>query len=88
MQDKVILAFQRGDTKSYRYIFDMLYSSMCLFARKFINDYNDSEDITQEVFIELWHQREKFESLNHIKAFMYTSIKNRCINFRTPYPSQ
>ncbi len=81
MQEKTIKAFQQGDKESYRLIFDMLYSTMCLFATKFINDYNESEDITQEVFIELWHQKGKFESIDHIKAFIYTSIKNRCINF-------
>jgi RNA polymerase sigma-70 factor (ECF subfamily) len=55
---------------------------MCLYAKKFLGDYNDAEDITQEVFIELWYQRAKFESLNQIKAFLYLSIKNRCLNFQ------
>jgi RNA polymerase sigma-70 factor (ECF subfamily) len=81
MQDKTIIEFQHGDKESYRSIFNMLYSAMCLFAKKFINDYDDVEDITQEIFIELWNQRAKFESIDQIKAFLYLSIKNRCINF-------
>jgi RNA polymerase sigma-70 factor (ECF subfamily) len=54
---------------------------MCLFSKKFINDYNDTEDIVQEVFIELWEQHEKFESIEQIKAFLYLSIKTKCLNF-------
>jgi RNA polymerase sigma-70 factor (family 1) len=81
MQDNTIIEFQRGDKESYRLIFNMLYPMMCLFAKKFINDSDDSEDIAQEVFIELWNQRAKFESLEQIKAFLYLSIKNRCLNF-------
>ncbi|RPH31903.1 MAG: RNA polymerase sigma-70 factor [Bacteroidales bacterium] len=82
MNDKIIIEFQQGDKESYRLIFDSLYSTMCLFANKFIHDYDDAEDIVQEVFIELWHQRVKFESIYHIKSFLYLSIKNRCINYK------
>jgi RNA polymerase sigma-70 factor (family 1) len=81
MQDKTIIEFQNGDKESYRTIFNLLYPVMCLFARKFINDYDDAEDVVQEVFVELWNQRAKFESLEQIKAFLYLSIRNRCINF-------
>jgi RNA polymerase sigma-70 factor (family 1) len=81
MQDKTIIEFQNGDKESYQTIFNLLYPVMCLFARKFINDYDDAEDVAQEVFVELWNQRKKFESLEQIKAFLYLSIKNKCINF-------
>jgi RNA polymerase sigma-70 factor (ECF subfamily) len=82
MKDNTILEFQNGDTISYRELFYMLYSSMCIYSKKFLDDNNNAEDITQEVFIELWHQKTKFESLNHIKAFLYLSIKNKCLNFK------
>ncbi len=80
MQDDMILKFQNGNKDTYREIFNMLYPGMCLFARKFIADCDDAEDIVQEMFIELWHQRVKFDSINHIKAFLYLSIKNKCLN--------
>ena len=82
MSDNTITDFQNGDKESYRLLFNLLYPLMCLYAKKFLGDYNDAEDITQEVFIELWHQHSKFESLNQIKAFLYLSIKNRCLNFK------
>ena len=52
-----------------------------MFAKKYIHNYSESEDITQEVFIELWNQRAKFESIDQIKAFLYLSIKNKCLNY-------
>jgi len=81
MLEKTIIDFQHGDKESYRAIFKRLYPVMCLFAAKFLNDSDDSEDVAQDVFIELWNQRIKFESFEQIKAFLYLSIKNRCINF-------
>lgn len=51
-------------------------------CQKFIGNDDDAEDVAQEIFIELWHQHRKFESLDQIKAFLYLSIKNKCLNFR------
>lgn len=82
MQEKIIQRFQKGDKESYRLLFDILYPAMCLFAKKFIYNYDDAEDITQDIFIELWNQRTKFESFNHVKSFLYLSVKNRCMNFK------
>jgi RNA polymerase sigma-70 factor (family 1) len=77
-----MLKFHQRDTESYRLLFEMLYPGMCLFSKKYVYDYDDAEDIVQEVFIELWNQWAKFESIEHIKAFLYLSIKNRCLNFK------
>ncbi len=82
MQENTILEFQHGDMQSYRLIFNELYPVMCLFSKKFLTDSDDAEDIVQEVFIELWNQHAKFESFEQIKAFLYLSIKNRCLNFK------
>jgi RNA polymerase sigma-70 factor (family 1) len=81
MQDKTVINFQHGDKESYQSIFSVLYPLMCLFSRKFIKNYDDVEDITQEAFIELWNERAKFESFEQIKAFLYVSIKNKCLNY-------
>jgi RNA polymerase sigma-70 factor (family 1) len=81
MQENTILKFKNGDKKAYRSLFIKLYPVMCLFSKKIIHDYDDAEDIVQEVFIELWNQRQSFESIEQIKAFLYLSIKNRGLNF-------
>ena len=81
MQENTVLEFHKSDKESYRLLFEMLYPGMCLFAKKYVNNYDDAEDIVQEVFIELWNRRATFGSVEHIKGFLYLSIKNRCLNF-------
>jgi RNA polymerase sigma-70 factor (ECF subfamily) len=81
MQDNAVAEFQQGNRQSFRLLFDTLYPVMCLFAKKFVNNLDEAEDIVQEVFVELWNQHAKFESFNQIKAFMYLSVKNKCFNF-------
>ena len=36
--------------------------------------------MAQEVFIELWNHRERFNDLSQIKAFLYLAAKNKCLN--------
>jgi RNA polymerase sigma-70 factor (family 1) len=81
MQESTILKFRNGDKKAYRSLFIKLYPVMCLFSKRIIHSYDDAEDIVQEVFIELWNQHQRFESIEQIKAFLYISVKNRCLNF-------
>jgi RNA polymerase sigma-70 factor (ECF subfamily) len=81
MWEDNVRKFHHGDKKSFQLLFNKLYSIMCLFAMKFLHDYDDSEDMVQEVFITLWNQREKFDSNEQIKAFLYLSVRNKCLNF-------
>ena len=34
----------------------------------------------QEVFVALWEKYPNFSDINHLKAFLYTSVRNSCIN--------
>jgi RNA polymerase sigma-70 factor (family 1) len=54
---------------------------LCSFANKYVNNIGEAEDTTQEVFIQVWEQREKFENISHIKSFLYLSVKNKCLNY-------
>ena len=38
------------------------------------------EDTVQEAFISLWEKRKHFDHLNALKAFLYTSVRNKCLN--------
>jgi len=78
--NNLVQQLNSGSQKAYQKLFDRLYPILCLFAIKFIKDKNEAEDIVQEVFIELWKQREKFNNINQIKGFLYKSIKNKCLN--------
>jgi RNA polymerase sigma-70 factor (family 1) len=61
-------------------IFSEFYKALCSFACKYLNDRDEAEDTVQEVFIELWNQRERFTEFGHVKSFLYLSVKNKCLN--------
>lgn len=37
--------------------------------------------MTQEIFLSLWEKQDHFENDQSIKAYLYTSIRNKCLNF-------
>ena len=54
---------------------------MCAFGYKYIKDTLAVEDMIQEVFLSFWEKRDDFENEKAVKAFLYTSVRNKCLNY-------
>ena len=67
--------------KEYKNLFEKLYSSLCLFANKYLDNLELSRDIVQDVFIKIWEDKIEFNDENTIKSYLYTSVKNRCLYY-------
>ncbi|NOW93517.1 RNA polymerase sigma factor [Mucilaginibacter sp. SG564] len=74
-----ITAFQSGDMGAFNHVFNFFYKRVCFFAAGIVNE-NFVEDIVQDAFVKLWERRGNFTDLNVIKAFLYLTTKNSCIN--------
>ncbi|MCX2681969.1 RNA polymerase sigma-70 factor [Galbibacter sp. EGI 63066] len=66
--------------KDYKKLFVELYKPLCLFADKYVENLEESKDIVQEVFLKIWKDEIEFKSRDSIKSFLYTSVKNKCLN--------
>lgn len=60
--------------------FKKYFSSIFLFAEKFTKDEMLAKDIAQEVFIKTWESSSDFENEKALRAYLYLSAKNQCIN--------
>lgn len=54
---------------------------MCQFAVQFVQDPDAAKDIAQKVFINLWETRETIDPAKPVKSYLYTSVRNRCLNY-------
>lgn len=69
-----------NNKQEFKNCFNLYYPSLCLFASNIILDYAIAEDLVQEVFIKLWEKSENFFNEQAVKSFLYTSVRNKCLN--------
>ncbi|WP_299664652.1 RNA polymerase sigma-70 factor [uncultured Polaribacter sp.] len=67
--------------KEYKNLFDNLYTSLCLFANKYLDNIEVSKDVVQDVFIKIWEDKVKFKNEKTIKSYLYTSVKNKSLDY-------
>jgi len=67
--------------KQYKAFFNLLYTPLCLFSNKYIEDLDTSKDIVQDVFIKIWEDKIEFQNEKNIKSYLYTAVKNKSINY-------
>ncbi len=80
METDILLNISKGDKTAFKYVFDTYYKSICLFIQKYIKDAEQSEDIAQDVFINIWEKKIKFLSPIALKAYLYQAAKNKALN--------
>lgn len=81
LNDFFFLRFKNGDELAFEKIFKSNHSQIVGFCNQFITDWDKAKSLAQEAFINLWINREKIETLNGIKAFLYTYAKSSCLNY-------
>lgn len=71
---------KEGDEKSFELLFMGLFSELCNYAFQYTGDGFLSEEIVQDVFIKIWQNRENITPSKSIKAYIFQSVHNSCIN--------
>src|SRR5690606_16169133 len=61
-------------------IFRTHYVPLCNYAFTFVADRDMAEEIVQGTFLYLWEKREAMEIHSSLKSYLYTSVRNRCLN--------
>lgn len=64
----------------YEYVFKAHYNAMKCYACTMVKDYDKAEDIVQEVFLNLWKNRDQLKNIVSIKSYLYGAIRNACYN--------
>ena len=70
-----------GEEKGFKQVFESYYPRLLRFAREYVNDLQDVEDILQEVFITLWEKRASLRVDTNLSAYLLTMVKNQCMDF-------
>ncbi len=61
-------------------LFRKHFSELSLYALRYVNDVDTSREIVHNVFIALWDKREQVDTSRPMKPFLFTAVRNRCLN--------
>lgn len=64
--------------KEYNNIVFELKDKVFRFARTLLNNSDEAEDITQDIFERLWLKREKASDYNNVESYVIQSTRNLC----------
>jgi RNA polymerase sigma-70 factor (ECF subfamily) len=76
----VFLRLSNGDATALGELMKSYFPLLCGYAEHFVRDSSLAKDIVQEVFIKLWQYKGRFEAAGNLKAFLYLSTRNGCLN--------
>lgn len=71
----------KGEEEAYRFFFKEYYQILGSFALQYVKEEMIAEDIINDVIYELYRNKRLFPDIISLKSFLFTSIKNRCLNY-------
>ena len=80
-EDKnIIRLIKNDDISSFEDLFRFYYPRMRKYAFHFLQNEEEANDLIQDVFMQLWSKREELNEEKNIIAFLFTLLKNKCLN--------
>lgn len=71
---------QQGDQRAYRHLYDQYSSRVYNTALSYLQSATDAEDITQEVFLEVFRSVEQFRGGSSVSTWVYRIAVNKCLD--------
>ncbi|GAA4439181.1 RNA polymerase sigma factor [Ravibacter arvi] len=84
MTDQELLTLFRaegGKTKAFNEMVKRYHQKVYWMVRKMVIDHDDSNDVTQEVFIKAWNGIDSFRGESQLYTWLYRIASNESINF-------
>ncbi|MGD8780265.1 MAG: RNA polymerase sigma-70 factor [Ignavibacteria bacterium] len=79
--EKIIKRINKGDIKAFEYLFRAYHSNLCNYCFVKVKDKDAAKEIVQEIFINIYKNRENWSPKNSIKSYLFKAVKNRIINY-------
>lgn len=88
--DDVLLwaRLKRGDKNALGLIYTTYFDKLYNFGSRLAKDTALLEDCVQDLFIELWNNREKLSDVSFIKLYLYTCLRRKILYVQSRIPNQ
>ena len=80
-ETQIIDGLKNNDSRVFDYLFNEYYTQLQYFAERLVSNREEAQDIVITVFRKFWNLKDNFQTANNIKAFLYITIRNQCLDF-------
>ncbi|HPR33491.1 MAG TPA: RNA polymerase sigma-70 factor [Prolixibacteraceae bacterium] len=80
-EKEVFLKIRKGDPQSFEILFRTYYAPLCHFARQYLADRDDCEELVQAFFLKIWEKREELDISTSVRNYLFRAVRNHCLNF-------
>ncbi len=71
----------KDDEDAFRSLFFEFFPSLCVFAHRYVDDWDTCEDLVQDTFFKIWKNRKSIEINTSSRNFLITSVRNSCVDY-------
>jgi RNA polymerase sigma-70 factor (family 1) len=80
--DPVLLArIASGEEGAFRQVYVFYYRRLYQFAYALVKTREPAEEIVEDVFVRIWQQRETVATIQNLRVYLYTAVKNSALNY-------
>lgn len=69
------------DDLAFERLFKEYFKALHAYALVILRDEEQAEEIVQGIFVKIWEKRELLRVETSVKAYLYRSVHNECLNF-------
>lgn len=81
-EEKIIKQLKSGDYSNYDKLVDSYKNRVFGMAYKFTNDYDEAQDLAQEVFLKIYRQIKNFREESKLSTWIYRISVNTCLDWK------
>lgn len=72
---------REGDEIAFELLFRSYYLRLCRFTLYLIRDFSDSEQLVQDVFLNVWQMRAHWSPRGTVRSYLYRAARNQALNY-------
>jgi RNA polymerase sigma-70 factor (ECF subfamily) len=84
----IIERIQAGDESAFEELVKLYRTQVASIAYKIVGDYDDAKDITQMVFVKLYHNLQRYDPSKRFTTWLYRIATNAAIDFVRKFKKQ
>ncbi len=78
---EILFGIKRGKVKSFDLLLVDYYAQLCNYTANLIHDQITAEDIVQELFADIWVNRNRLTIHTSFSSYLFQSVHHACLDY-------